>query len=210
VKILCVGQNYARHVKELGSTAPEAPLWFWKPGSAIIRDGDEIELPQGIGAIHHEVEMAVRIGKVLRRETPASTLRHLDGVTVANDVTARDLQSQAKKLGRPWDQSKGYDTFLPLGAWQPVPTDLQSLQLRLSVNGQLRQQGSTRDMTWTVAQLLATASQWTTLHPGDVLLTGTPEGVGPLANGDRIEAELVGIARLQNRAVTAPQGSPPL
>lgn len=201
MNILCVGQNYVKHVRELGGTAPTAPVWFWKPRSAIIGDGDAIELPHGIGAIHHEVELAVRVARSARRIAPQDALRHLDAFTVANDVTARDLQAAAKQAGRPWAQAKGYDTFLPLGAWQPLDVDLQALRLRLTVNGTVRQDGATRDMSWSVAELVSQASQWTTLNPGDVLLTGTPDGVGPLQTGDRVEAEVVGLARLVNPVV---------
>lgn len=204
MKVLCVGQNYAKHVRELGGQAPQAPVWFWKPDSAIVGDGAAIELPPGVGAVHHEVELAVRIGRQARRIDAAAALRHLDGATVANDVTARDLQAAAKKEGKPWTQAKGYDTFLPLGAWAPVPPDLQALQLRLAVDGHVRQQGTTADMTWSVAQLLALASQWTTLNPGDVLLTGTPDGVGPLVAGERVEAEVVGVARMVNPVIARP------
>lgn len=201
MKILCVGQNYAKHAKELGGTSPEAPIWFWKPESAIIADGEAIRIPAGVGAIHHEVELAVRIGREARHVSAAQALRHLDGMTVANDVTARDLQTAAKKAGRPWDQSKGYDTFLPLGAWHPFERDLQSLHLRLKVNGDVCQDGHTKDMTWKVADLLAAATQWTTLRPGDILLTGTPEGVGPIVAGDRVEAEIVDVAKVSNPVV---------
>lgn len=199
MKVLCVGRNYARHVKEMGGTSAE-PVWFWKPDTAVVQDGDAVVIPPGIGAVHHEVELAVRVGKSLRRASPSETLRHVDGVTVAVDVTARDLQDAAKKVGGPWDQAKGYDTFLPLGPWHPLHAglDLQDLRLRLSINGHVRQDGHTRDMTWPVAELLARASQWTTLAPGDVLLTGTPEGVGPIAAGDKMEAEVVGVARVRN------------
>jgi 2-keto-4-pentenoate hydratase/2-oxohepta-3-ene-1,7-dioic acid hydratase in catechol pathway len=198
VKVLCVGRNYAKHVKELGGTS-DVPVWFWKPESSLVQDGEPVRVPAGVGSIHHEVELAVRIGRTLRRGKASEALRHLDGVTVAVDVTARDLQNEAKKVGGPWDQAKGYDSFLPLGAWQPVAgRDLQDVRLRLTVNGQARQDGSTRDMTWPVAELLARASQWTTLAPGDVLLTGTPEGVGPIVPGDRMEAEAVGLARVRN------------
>lgn len=194
-----MGRNYARHVKELGGTGSEQPVWFWKPESAIVQDGEPVRVPGGIGSVHHEVELAVRLGKTVRRAKATETLRHLDGVTVAVDVTARDLQAEAKKVGGPWDQAKGYDSFLPLGPWQPVAgRDLQGIGLRLTVNGQVRQHGSTADMTWPVAELLARASQWTTLAPGDVLLTGTPEGVGPIMPGDRMEAEAVGVARVRN------------
>lgn len=199
MKVLCVGQNYAKHVRELGGTAPASPVWFWKPDSAIIHDGDTIELPVGVGAVHHEVELAVRIGSLARRVESSAALTHLDAFTVANDVTARDLQAEAKKAGRPWAQAKGYDTFLPLGAWHAIDVDLQALRLRLSVNGTVRQDGATRDMTWRVSELVAQASQWTTLHPGDILLTGTPDGVGPLQAGDRVDAEVMGLARLRNQ-----------
>lgn len=204
MKVLCVGQNYAKHVRELGSTPAASPVWFWKPDSSIIGDGDAIELPSGIGAIHHEVELAVRIGTRARRVAADDALRHVDGFTVANDVTARDLQAEAKRAGRPWTQAKGYDTFLPLGAWHAVDVDLQALHLRLRVNGTVRQDGATRDMTWPIADLLAQASQWTTLNAGDVLLTGTPDGVGPLQAGDRVDAEVVGLAHVRNSVIARP------
>jgi acylpyruvate hydrolase len=200
LKVLCVGRNYARHAREMGNPAPTQPVWFWKPDTAVVLDGDPVVVPPGIGEVHHEVELAVRVAKGLRRASASEALRHVDGVTVAVDVTARDLQDAAKKVGAPWDQAKGYDTFLPLGPWHPIHPglDLQDIRLRLSVNGKVRQDGTTRDMTWPVAELLARASEWTTLAPGDVLLTGTPEGVGPIAPGDRMEAEAVGVARLRN------------
>jgi acylpyruvate hydrolase len=203
VKVLCVGRNYARHVRELGHAMPPSPVWFWKPDSAVIGDGDPIEVPAGIGAVHHEVELAVRIGRRLRRAAAGETLRALDGVTVGNDVTARDLQEASKKAGTTWDQAKGYDSFLPLGAWQPAAgRDLQGLELRLEVDGALRQHGWTKDMSWPVAELLAQASSWTTLEPGDVLLTGTPDGVGPILPGQTVTAEAVGVARVRNPVVT--------
>ena len=198
MKVLCVGRNYAKHVKELGSPAAEQPVWFWKPDSAVVHEGEPVHVPPGIGSVHHEVELAVRIGKTLRRAKAAETLRHLDGVTVAVDVTARDLQNEAKKAGGPWDMAKGFDSFLPLGPWHAVDRDLQDIRLRLTVNGKVRQDGTTNDMTWPVAELLARASQWTTLNPGDVFLTGTPEGVGPIVPGDKMEAEAVGLARIRN------------
>ncbi len=199
MKVLCVGKNYARHAREMGSQTPSEPIWFWKPPSAIVGDGEVVELPPGIGSIHHEVEMAVRLGRRARRVAMTDALSLIDGVTVAVDVTARDLQTEAKQKGRPWAQAKGYDTFLPLGDWQDLgDLDLADQHLHLAINDEVRQRGWTGDMTWSVAQLLAAASQWTTLEPGDILLTGTPEGVGPLTNGDNMVAELVGVARLCN------------
>src|SRR5687768_18497500 len=133
MKILCVGKNYAAHSRELGGTGTEPPVWFWKPESAIAHDGDPVVVPDGVGAVHHEVELAVRLGRRARRLSPAEAIRHLDAMTVAVDVTARDLQAAAKKAGGPWAQAKGYDTFLPLGTWQPIDRDLQHVELRLSV-----------------------------------------------------------------------------
>ncbi|MES2154558.1 MAG: fumarylacetoacetate hydrolase family protein [bacterium] len=199
MKVLCVGRNYAKHVREMGQAPPASPIWFWKPESAVIGDGDAILLPAGIGAVHHEVELALRIGRTLRKASAAEAERAIDAFTVANDVTARDLQEAAKKAGTPWAQAKGYDTFLPLGEWvAPTGHDLSRLELRLTVDGAMRQQGTTKDMTWPAADLLAHASTWTTLQPGDVLLTGTPEGVGPMAPGQTVEAQIVGVARVRN------------
>ncbi|MEA3189806.1 MAG: acylpyruvate hydrolase [Thermoplasmata archaeon] len=204
MKVLAVGRNYAKHARELGNAVPESPIWFWKPDSAIIPDGEAIELPAGIGPVHHEVELAVRLGKPARRLDAAAALRCVDAITVANDLTARDLQEKAKKAGLPWAQAKGYDTFLPLGAFQEWDgRDLQQMELRLSIDGQVRQHGQTRDMVFGVGALLAHASSWTTLRPGDVLLTGTPDGVGPVAAGQRVRCELVGVATLENPVVAA-------
>lgn len=190
VHVLCVGQNYARHAAELGSTTPEQPIWFWKPEASIIGDGEPVRVPTDRGAIHHEVELAVRIG---HDGGP-------DAFTVAVDVTARDLQNEAKARGRPWAQAKGYDSFCPLGAWVPSGSvDLQDLRLRLSVDGGPRQDGWTGDMTWPVAQLLRHAAQWTTLRPGDIMLTGTPHGVGPITPGQEMRAEVVGHASIRNQ-----------
>lgn len=183
MKILCVGKNYAKHAAELQSDVPDAPIWFWKPDTALLPDGGTIRVPTDVGAVHHEVELAVRIG-----EDGAP-----DAFTVALDVTARDLQNEAKQHGWPWDQAKGYDSFLPLGDWVPVDgVDLQALRLRAAVDGDVRQDGSTADMVWSVAELLERAAGWTTLAPGDILLTGTPEGVGPIEPGQAVTAEVVG------------------
>lgn len=178
MKILCVGKNYAKHAAEMGGATPEEPIWFWKPDTAIIQPGDAVRIPAGIGEVHHEVEWAVRVGADGQP----------DAMTVALDMTARDVQAKAKKAGRPWAQAKGYDTFLPLGPW--VPFTPGPHDLRLTVDGQVRQAGSTGDMTWSLDALLAHAATWTTLKEGDVLLTGTPEGVGPVTPGQRLVASL--------------------
>lgn len=205
VKILCVGRNYAKHARELGNAAPSQPIWFWKPDSAIIGDGESIEIPEGLGPVHHEVELALRIGKRLRRVDAEEALKHISALTVANDLTARELQQAAAKAGLPWAQAKGYDTFLPLGEWVDHDgQDLQDLGLRLWVDGVLRQDGRSRDMVFDVPALLAHASHWTTLEPGDILLTGTPEGVGPVRVGGEVRCEVTGIASISNPVVARP------
>lgn len=204
MKVLCVGRNYAAHAAEMGAPVPAAPIWFWKPDTAIIQDGADIVQPAGLTRIDHEVELAVRLGKPLRRADAAECLRAVDALTVANDVTARELQEAAKKAGTPWAQAKGYDTFLPLGEWTTAGLDrlgAPDLRLRLTVDGQLRQDGRTREMVRNVGQLLAHGCSWTTLRPGDILLTGTPEGVGPMPVGSTVEAAVVGVAKVRNRVV---------
>lgn len=196
MKILCVGQNYARHVAELGSSPSDAPVWFWKPESAIVRDGEPVRIPDGVGSVHHEVELALRIGG-----RGPDGVAVPDAMTVAVDVTAREMQNAAKKAGKPWDQAKGYDTFLPLGEWVPLADDLQDLRLCLEVDGEVRQDGTTADMTWSVRRLLELAAEWTTLMPGDVLLTGTPDGVGPIEPGQEMVARIVGHVRLRTPVV---------
>lgn len=177
--ILCVGKNYAKHADEMGDDRPTEPIWFLKPENSITKHW--IDIPEGIGEVHHEVELAVRIG--------ASGA--VSAFTVALDMTARDLQTAAKKAGKPWAQAKGFDTFLPLGDWVAVSgVDLQNLRLRCWVDDELRQDGNTRDMTWPVSELLAEAAKWITLQPGDVLLTGTPAGVGPVRPGQVVRAEI--------------------
>lgn len=183
MKILCVGQNYAKHVAELGFPQSEDPIWFWKPDTCVLPDGGVIRIPTDTGAVEHEVELALRIGPDGQP----------DAFTVAIDVTARAMQRTAKQAGKPWARSKGYDTFLPLAEWQPIAgVDLQALHLRLAVNGQLKQDAPTSDMTWTVADLLEHAAQWTTLRPGDLFVTGTPHGTSALTVGDTVTAEVVG------------------
>ncbi len=204
MKVLCVGSNYVHHVREMGGvSAPREPVWFWKPESAVIADGESIVVPEGIGEVHHEVELAIRIGSRARRVDAEAARSCLDAFTVAVDVTARDLQKEAKATGRPWAMAKGFDSFLPLGSWQDAEgVDLQDLRLRLTVNGHVRQEGWTGDMSWDVAQLVAMASRWTTLRSGDVLLTGTPEGVGPIRPGDELESHVVGVYSMRNPVVS--------
>ncbi|MDQ3033529.1 MAG: fumarylacetoacetate hydrolase family protein [Myxococcota bacterium] len=192
-KIVCVGRNYAAHAKELGHEVPPEPLLFLKPPSALIGQDGIVLLPRASERVEHEGELAVVIGRAIRRVDAAGAADAIAGVTCANDVTARDLQRKDVQFTR----GKGFDTFCPLGPWlETEPGDLSALELRTRVNGDTRQQGRVADMIWPVAELLAYVSHVMTLLPGDLVLTGTPAGVGPLAPGDRVEVEISGVGTL--------------
>jgi len=193
-KIVAIGRNYAEHAKELGNAVPEEPLFFLKAPSALIGPGAPIVLPPESQQVEHEGEIAVVLRRRLTRASAAEARDAVLGVTCANDVTARDLQ---KKDGR-FARAKGFDTFCPLGPAIRVGADLKDLEVILRVNGADRQRGNTRMMVFPIVDLLAYVSRMMTLEPGDVLLTGTPAGVGPLMDGDRVEVEVPGVGVLSN------------
>jgi len=193
-KIICVGLNYAAHAAEHGDEAPSIPLIFLKPPSAVIGPGDPIILPQQSKQVEHEAELAVVIGRRGRWISPAQAYEHVLGYTVANDVTARDLQFSDGQ----WTRGKGFDTFCPLGPWVETDLDPSDALITCSVSGQLRQMASTRDMVFPVPRLVAFISSVMTLEAGDVILTGTPSGVGTLLEGDEVKIEIEGIGALVN------------
>ncbi len=193
-KIIAVGRNYAEHAKERGVDVPEIPLIFLKPPSTVIGPDDAIILPPQSKQVDHEGELAVVIGRQGRWIDAGSALDYVLGYTCANDVTARDLQQRDGQ----WTRGKGFDTFCPLGPWIETELDPSDTLLRCRVNGEMRQMGSTREMVFTVAQLIAFISSVMTLEPGDVILTGTPAGIGPLRNGDSVEVDIEGIGVLRN------------
>jgi 2-keto-4-pentenoate hydratase/2-oxohepta-3-ene-1,7-dioic acid hydratase in catechol pathway len=193
-KILCVGRNYVAHAKEHDAQVPELPLIFLKPPSSVIASGESIILPPQSQRVEHEAELAVIIGKRGRWIQPENALEYVLGYSVANDVTARDLQ----RLDGQWTRGKGFDTFCPLGPWIETEFDPADAMITCHVNGEMRQMASTRDMVFNVRQLTAFCSSIMTLEPGDVLLTGTPAGVGPLAPGDVVEVTIEGIGKLSN------------
>lgn len=198
-KIICVGRNYAAHARELGNDLPTQPLIFFKPVSSIIGTGDAIVLPPVSRQVEHEAEIGLVIGRRARRVTSADALAHLAGFTCANDVTARDLQ----KSDGQWTRAKGFDTFCPLlPGFVPV-ADWRSLEVIGRVNGEVRQHGYARDMIFPVPDIIAWISDVMTLEPGDLILTGTPEGVGPLRPGDDVEVEVPGVGRIRNTVVNA-------
>lgn len=193
-KIICVGRNYVAHAKEHDSEVPDIPLIFLKPPSSVIASGDTILLPPQSQRVEHEAELAVVIGKRGRWIQPENALEYVLGYTIANDVTARDLQ---RRDGQ-WTRGKGFDTFCPVGPWVETEFDPADAMITCHVNGEMRQMASTRDMVFNVRQLIAFSSSIMTLEPGDILLTGTPAGVGPLIPGDVVEVTIEGIGKLSN------------
>jgi len=201
-KIVCVGRNYAEHAKELGNPMPKEPLIFLKPASAVIGDGEAIVLPPQSQRVEHESEIAVVIGARLTRVSESQALRGVAGITCANDVTARDLQ----KSDGQWTRAKGFDTFCPVGP-RVVPLkdigDLTQLEVGCRVNGQVRQQGRASDMAFPIPMVLSYISHIMTLEPGDLVLTGTPAGIGPLVAGDVVEVEVSVVGVLRNPVVAS-------
>ncbi|GAB7026930.1 fumarylacetoacetate hydrolase family protein [Geotalea toluenoxydans] len=198
-KILCIARNYVDHIKELSNETPQAPVIFTKPATSVIFQGEPIIIPNHSSDCHHEAELAILIGKPGKDIPAAKALEHIAGYGVAIDLTLRDVQAELKKKGLPWDIAKGFDTACPLSGFVAAATvaDPQNLQVRLSVNGQLRQDGNTSLMIHSVAAMISYMSGIFTLEAGDVILTGTPAGVGPIKSGDSIEAEIPGVGQLQ-------------
>ncbi len=199
-KIVCVGQNYRAHIKELKSEVPKEPVLFLKPSTALIGDGDTIMVPPNLGRVDYEVELAVVIGKKCKNVSAKEASGHIDSIAVFNDVTARDVQSVARKAGLPWSLAKGMDTFAPMSATLPIAkvNDLQDLNLELKLNGAVRQHGNTSMMIFPVHDIISYASRFMTLEPGDIIATGTPEGVGAIKDGDLIEAKIDDVGKLRN------------
>jgi 2-keto-4-pentenoate hydratase/2-oxohepta-3-ene-1,7-dioic acid hydratase in catechol pathway len=193
-KIICVGRNYAAHAEEHGADVPELPLIFFKPPSSLIGQGETIFLPPQSSQVEHEAELAVVIGKGGRWIEPDDVKDHIFGYTIANDITARDLQ----QVDGQWTRAKGFDTFCPVGPWIDTELDPSDVLITCRVNGNMRQMASTRDLVFSIQQLLAYISSIMTLEPGDLLLTGTPAGVGPLEPGDELETTIKGIGSLFN------------
>lgn len=196
-KIVCVGRNYEEHAKELNNPVPDIPLLFLKPPSSVIAIGEKIVLPPQSHQVDHEGELVAVIGKRGRWIPPERALQHVFGYTIANDVTARDLQRRDVQFTR----GKGFDTFCPLGPWIETEFDLTDALVTCRVNNEMRQMASTREMIFSVPQLIAFISSVMTLEVGDIILTGTPAGVGPLAANDVVEVSIEGIGTLRNPVV---------
>jgi 2-keto-4-pentenoate hydratase/2-oxohepta-3-ene-1,7-dioic acid hydratase in catechol pathway len=193
-KIICIGRNYTPHASEQGVDVPDMPLLFLKPPSSVIGSDAPIVIPPQSSQVEHEAELAVVISKTGRWIDLTDTLDYVMGYTIANDVTARDLQ---RRDGQ-WTRGKGFDTFCPLGPWIETEFDPADRLIQCHVNGELRQMASTGDMIFPIRQLIAFTSSVMTIEPGDILLTGTPSGVGLLAPGDVVEVTIDGLGKLRN------------
>ncbi len=198
-KILCIGRNYWEHIKELGNTPPEAPVIFIKPASSVIGEGEIIVIPDYSHECHHEAELALLIGRKGKDIPVDQAMEYIVGYGVGIDLTLRDVQGEMKKKGLPWEIAKGFDTACPLSSFVEAPSvaDPQNLPIRLTVNGEIRQNGNTSMMIHRIPAIVSHMSGRFTLEPGDVILTGTPAGVSRIVSGDALVAEIPGVATLR-------------
>ncbi|UFS57672.1 fumarylacetoacetate hydrolase family protein [Subtercola endophyticus] len=195
-KVVAVGRNYAEHAKELGNDVPDHPIIFLKPNTSVIGPGDRIVLPPDSKQVEHEAELAIVIGSIAKNVRAEDYADVVFGYTVANDVTARDLQ----KVDGQWARAKGYDTFCPIGPVIETDFDATDARIEARVNGNVKQLGTTADMIFSLGEIVAFVSRIFTLLPGDLILTGTPSGVGPFVSGDTVEISIAGIGTLTNVA----------
>lgn len=195
MKIICIGRNYGEHAKELGNAVPEEPVFFLKPTTACLYPGQLIRLKPHLGVIHHELELVVMVDSYASNVPLAMAMGLVASYTLGLDLTARDLQNELKAKGLPWEKAKAFDGSAVLGGVEmpmTAGTDLQRQEIMLKRNGQVVQQGSTREMIFSVAEIIVHVSKYITLEPGDLIFTGTPAGVGPIASGDLLEGFLNG------------------
>jgi 2-keto-4-pentenoate hydratase/2-oxohepta-3-ene-1,7-dioic acid hydratase in catechol pathway len=197
-KIVCVGRNYAKHAAELGNDVPSEPLIFLKPPSSLVAEGDAVVMPAGAGRVDYEGEIGVVIGTRARNVSRDDAWSYVEAIVPVNDVTARDLQSSDDQ----WTRAKGFDTFCPVGT--PVPladVDLASMTVTTRVNGEVRQHGHISDMVFDVPAVIEYVTAIMTLEPGDLIATGTPDGIAPLTAGDVVEIEVSGVGTVSNPVV---------
>ena len=196
-KVVCVGRNYAAHAAELGNDVPTQPMIFLKPNTSVIGPRDGIVYPEQTNDLHFEGELAIVIGRICRDLPKERAEEVIFGYTIANDVTARDLQ----KSDGQWARAKGYDTFCPLGPWISTELDVSDLRVTTEVNGEPKQDGRTSQFIFGIPEVLAYITSFTTLLPGDVVLTGTPAGVGPMLPGDEVAVSVEGLGTLTNKVI---------
>lgn len=196
-KIVCIGENYKEHIEEMGSEVAEEPVIFMKPSSSVIAHGDSIVIPEESERVDYEAELGVVIGSVCKNVSKEDAKNYIMGYTCLNDVTARDIQQRESQ----WIRAKGYDTFCPIGPCLETDIDPLSLDIKLYVNGELKQSSNTKNMMRDVYTLVSYISKIMTLYPGDIIATGTPKGVGRLMDGDMVTVEIEGIGKLTNYVI---------
>jgi 2-keto-4-pentenoate hydratase/2-oxohepta-3-ene-1,7-dioic acid hydratase in catechol pathway len=196
-KVVCVGRNYQAHAEELGNEVPKEPLIFLKPNTSVVGPRDGIVYPEQTNDLHFEGELAIVIGRICRDLPRERAEEVIFGYTIANDVTARDLQ----KSDGQWARAKGYDTFCPLGPWISTDLDVADLRVTTTLNGEPKQDGRTSQFIFDIPEVLAYITSFTTLLPGDVVLTGTPAGVGPMLPGDEVAISVEGLGTLTNKVI---------
>ncbi|WP_309644995.1 fumarylacetoacetate hydrolase family protein [Phenylobacterium sp.] len=196
-RILCVGRNYAAHRREMGGDDRDPPFFFAKPADAVVSPGGAVPYPPRTANLHHEIELVVALNAGGKDIPVEAALACVYGYAVGVDLTRRDLQNAAKDKGQPWDASKGFDASAPISAIRQWTGEAPQGRIAISVNGQVRQDAVVADMIWNVAEIISEASKLWTLAPGDLIFTGTPEGVGPLVPGDVVAGEVEGVGQLQ-------------
>ncbi len=200
--IVCVGRNYKSHAEEFGNAVPGEPILFLKPPSSVVGPGDEVHYPELSKRVDPEAELCLVIGKRAHRVSEEDAFSVVGGYTIGNDVTARDIQKSDD--GAQWTRGKGFHTFCPFGPWVDTELDPTDLRVTLSVDGELRQDGRTRDFIWDIPYLIRYITRFMVLEPGDVVMTGTPQGVAPVGVGQSFVAEIEGLGRLENHVVAEP------
>jgi acylpyruvate hydrolase len=194
MKFICIGKNYAEHVKEMKSEVPKEPVFFLKPETAYLKNGEAFYYPDFSTEIHHEVEVVLRIGKNGKNIEEKFAEKYIESIGIGIDFTARDLQAKCKEKGLPWEKAKAFDHSAPLGDFLPVENfrDFNNINFGLKVNDKIVQEGNTKDLIFSFGRVISYVSRFITLKKGDYIFTGTPEGVGPVAAGDKLEAYLEG------------------
>ncbi len=200
--IMCVGRNYKSHAEEFGNAVPGEPILFMKPPTSVVGPGAEVHYPQLSERVDPEAELCLVIGKRAHRVSEEDAFSVIGGYTIGNDFTARDIQKSDD--GAQWTRGKGFHTFCPLGPWVDTELDPSDVRVTLSVDGELRQDGRTRDFIWDIPYLIRYITRFAALEPGDIVMTGTPQGVGPVAVGQTIAAEVEGLGRLESRVIAEP------
>ena len=195
-KVVCIGLNYGQHAADMGESGPKNPLIFLKPNTAVVGPGDDIQLPVGVGKIVHEGELVIVIGSVAKRVSQADFAKVIFGYTIGNDVSARDLMETDGQ----WARAKGYDTFAPIGPWIETELDAQNVEIQTFVDGDPRRHGNTADMIHKIPEIIEFVSDVWTLLPGDIIMTGTPSGLGSFTDGQTVDITIEGIGTLSNPA----------